>query len=132
MLRIHHIKKESGFSFTTAMMVFVFVAAIWAGIQFFQAYFADTKIEQHLTETILKNRNETNDAALASALAADIKARDEIEIDPKQILILRSSDGQKLSVQLPYIRPIQIPLLDKSWNVPFTAKAEENLSRKLN
>lgn len=119
------------FSLTTAVMIFLFVAGIWAGISFFRAYFADTKIEQHLTETILSHRTETQDTVMAEAIAADLKARDEIDVDPKAISIFRSGDGQKISVQVPYIRKIKFPLIDKSWDIPFVAKAEESLTRKM-
>lgn len=115
----------------TNLFIWIFLAAaLWVGSQFFIAYFADTKIEQHLTEIILKNRQETNDGVLAETVAKVISEQDEISVDPKLVRIFRSSDGQSIRIEVPYKKNINIPGIKSDLGFTFTAVCDEKLNAR--
>lgn len=116
-------------TFTGFLFILLLVVGVWAGVQLFQGYYADTKIEAHLTEVVLKHRREQNDAVVIEAIVTEVKSRDGVELNPSQIKILRSSDGTRMNVEAPYVYTVKIPLIDKTWNIAFTARIEEDLSR---
>lgn len=118
-------------SFTGILMIIFVVGAIWAGIQFGGAYFQDTKLESHLVAIILKNKAEPSDEILQKAIAEEIKTEDGVTVEPSAIQILRSSDAANISVKVSYKRPITIPILSKTWDIPFIAKAEVSLTNKM-
>ncbi|MBN8555295.1 MAG: hypothetical protein J0L93_07620 [Deltaproteobacteria bacterium] len=117
------------FSIGKIIIILLFVVGGWAAAHFAMGYFSNIQMQNTMTQAVLKNRSQNlNEEQWKDAIVAAVAAENQFHLDPKNLTVLQSEDKKKITIEVQYVRHIGITLFQKFWDLPFTAKVEENLN----
>ncbi len=127
MRRKSSIRGEVELSFTKILFFIGLAVGGWAIYELSFAFYASVQIETAITEVILANRANFDEASVKEQIKQRAHAAGPVIIDEKTMTVLKNAETNMATVSMPYEYQIGIPFVSATWDVHFEPVIHESL-----